>query len=99
MAQSSQQGQSGQERGHERGQERGSHAQGIHPGAQGTQFTENQELAHSLKGIDFPAKREEIVNYARSNGAPDNIIGRLNELPDEEYGNVAQVMELVGGKR
>lgn len=81
------------------GQSQGGQSQGIHPGAQGTQFTENQELAHSLKGIDFPAKREDIVNHARRNGAGENIIGRLNELPDEEFGNVAQVMEVAGSKR
>lgn len=89
------QSQQGGRRGQESSQEAG---QSIHPGARGTQFTENQEIAHAMKGIDFPATRQDLVNQAQRNGAPQTIIGRLQELPDEEFGNAAAVMEVVGQK-
>lgn len=63
---------------------------------QGVQSTERQEITQAIKGIDFPASREEIVTQARQNKAPQNIIGRLNKLPDEEFTSLARVLDLAG---
>lgn len=43
------------------------------------------QLAVYLKGIDFPAKKDEIVEHAKANGAPENVMSFLNRLPDRDY--------------
>lgn len=49
------------------------------------------ELASYLKGISFPCGKQDIVDTARNNGAPDNVIDWLDRLPDKEYNNVTDV--------
>ena len=46
-----------------------------------------------LKGIDYPANRRMLIDKARSNGADDSLIDVISQLPDKEYGNMADVME------
>ena len=43
------------------------------------------QLASYMKGIDFPADRRKLIDQARSNDAPDNIINVFKKLPDKEY--------------
>ncbi len=43
------------------------------------------QLAQYMKGVDFPADKKAIVRQAKSNGAPDNVMEYLNELPEREY--------------
>lgn len=38
-----------------------------------------------LKGIDYPAGKEEILQTARDNNAPDNVISFLERLPEKQY--------------
>ena len=43
------------------------------------------DIARYLKGIDFPANRQTIINTAKSNGAPDNVMQWMNRLPERQY--------------
>ncbi|WP_275629520.1 DUF2795 domain-containing protein [Pseudomonas sp. 273] len=45
-----------------------------------------------LKGIDFPANREMLVDQARGNGADSSVIETIGKLPDKDYENMADVM-------
>lgn len=49
-----------------------------------------------LEGLDFPASKDEIINYAEDNNAPQEIIDVLEQLPDQDYTNMADVMSGVG---
>lgn len=49
------------------------------------------ELALYLKGIDFPAGKMKIIETARSNGAPDNVMQFINRLPEREYHRANEV--------
>ena len=49
------------------------------------------ELASYLKGISFPCSKQDILDTARNNSAPDNVIEWLDRLPDKEYNNVTDV--------
>jgi hypothetical protein len=40
-----------------------------------------------LKGIDFPASKEDLVNQAKSNHAPEDVVRTIQRLPDKEYGS------------
>ncbi|MCL4437360.1 MAG: DUF2795 domain-containing protein [Thaumarchaeota archaeon] len=54
------------------------------------------ELANYLRGISFPCGKKDIVDTARNNNAPDNVIDWLDRLPDIEYNNVTDVEKQFG---
>ena len=43
------------------------------------------ELQKYLGGIDYPATRDDLVQHARSQGADDDLVGRLSSIPEREY--------------
>ncbi len=49
-----------------------------------------------LKGIDYPVNKQELVNHAKSRGAPENVMSFLNRLPDREYRFPTDVEEEFG---
>lgn len=50
----------------------------------------------TLRGADYPASRDDLVQYAREQDADPVVIAALLEIPDEEYDNPdAVVVELV----
>jgi hypothetical protein len=49
-----------------------------------------------LKGLDYPANREQIVATAEEHGADDNVLSALKQLPDEEYQTPADVSHAMG---
>ncbi len=46
-----------------------------------------------IKGIQFPAKKDDIVNAARQNGAPHPIVGALSQLPVGEFGSPEELID------
>lgn len=48
-------------------------------------------VAEYLRGIDFPRSRDQLVDYARRQGAADESLDLFIELPDGEYHNMAEV--------
>ena len=55
-------------------------------------------VATYLKGIDYPAKKDDLVQYAKKNGAESEVIDE-NRMPEQEYGNIADVMKGYGDTR
>lgn len=54
--------------------------------------TSAADLARALRGTDFPATTEDLVNKAKENGAAEEIIETIRELPeDTEYQSMADV--------
>ncbi|MEN6519933.1 MAG: DUF2795 domain-containing protein [Armatimonadota bacterium] len=53
-------------------------------------------IANFLEGIDFPASKDELVNHAEDNNAPQDIIDILEKLPNREYTSMADIMSGVG---
>lgn len=51
------------------------------------------QLQIYLKGISYPADKSELVERARDNGAPDNVINMLEKLPDKDYRRPTEVEE------
>lgn len=58
-----------------------------------------RDLAHNLEGIDFPANKQKLVEYARNKGAGDEIIRQIEAMPDEEYTSMADVFKGFGMKQ
>ncbi|WP_349570591.1 DUF2795 domain-containing protein [Azotobacter salinestris] len=53
-------------------------------------------ISHHLKGIDFPAQKSDLVKQAEQNGADDDVLDTLKQMPDERYENMADVMKGYG---
>ncbi|MBW7849826.1 MAG: DUF2795 domain-containing protein [Rhodospirillales bacterium] len=54
------------------------------------------DIAQSLAGIDFPANRSKIIEYAKKNNANQNLLDALQKMPDEQYTSMADVFKGVG---
>lgn len=53
-------------------------------------------VAKSLSGIDFPARKKELIAQAKKNKADKGVIDALQGFPDKEYNNMADVMKGYG---
>ncbi|MCW2237129.1 DUF2795 domain-containing protein [Azospirillum canadense] len=53
-------------------------------------------VTHVLKGIDFPASKQDLVKHAQSHKADDEVLDTLKKMPDQEYGTMADVMKGYG---
>lgn len=53
-------------------------------------------IAQTLSGIDFPADKNKLVEYARKNKADKDVIQVLEGMPDEQYTSMADVFKGVG---
>lgn len=53
-------------------------------------------VAKSLKGIDFPAKKKDLINHAKKNHAEEQVLQELKKMPEQEYGTMADVMKGYG---
>ena len=57
------------------------------------------DVEHAIKGIDFPKSKNEIVSYAKSNNASNEIVADLQEIPDRTYNNAADLAQEFKGKK
>jgi hypothetical protein len=56
-------------------------------------------VARYLSGIDFPCRKGDLVRHAKNNGAEEEVLQVLQELPEQEYGNMADVVRGYGEAR
>lgn len=49
------------------------------------------EVQKALKGMDYPAKKQDLIEKARKNGAPQEVMKVLENLPDKEFENAVDV--------
>ncbi len=54
------------------------------------------DITKSLKGMDFPAHRDDIIEHARENGAGDDVIAMMNDMPEDDYASMSDVMHAFG---
>jgi hypothetical protein len=53
-------------------------------------------IAHHLSGIDFPASKQDLLKHAKEQSADQEVLDVLNQMPDQKYGSMADVMKGVG---
>lgn len=53
-------------------------------------------ITHHLKGIDFPANKQDLFQTAQENGADEDILEVLDTMPDVDYESMADVMKAYG---
>lgn len=55
------------------------------------------EIQRHLKGIDYPASKEELVQHAQKQGADRKVLSLLEQLPDdEEFDSPTDVNKAIG---
>lgn len=54
------------------------------------------EIAHYLRGVDFPANRNALIRHARRRDADGDVLDLLGHIPNRDYGSMADVMKGVG---
>jgi hypothetical protein len=53
-----------------------------------------------LQGIEFPARKEELVGKLERNGVPGPVVGQLRKrLPEGEYNGPQDVLKALQGGR
>ena len=53
------------------------------------------ELQKHLKGLDYPAEKDDIVKTAQQHGADDELTSVLSQLPDQRFETPADVSKAV----
>lgn len=53
-------------------------------------------VTHHLQGMDFPANRADLEKCAKDNGADNEVMDVIRQMPDDEYGSMADVTKAVG---
>ena len=54
------------------------------------------DVTHHLKGIDFPAGKQDLLKHAKGQGADGGVLDLIDKMPDGKYENMADVMKGVG---
>lgn len=53
-------------------------------------------ILHHLKGVDFPASKQNLIEQAQKNNAESDILDILKQMPDSQYQSMADVLKGVG---
>ena len=54
------------------------------------------EIQKYMSGMDFPADKSDLVEHARQQDAPQEVLDVMENLPEQEYGTVADVSKGIG---
>lgn len=54
------------------------------------------QLQKDLKGMNYPASKQDLLKHAQQKGADENVCATLEKLPDREYETPTDVSKAVG---
>lgn len=57
--------------------------------------TDRETVKASLSEVDFPASKEDLVEYARDNGVDATTYRALRAIPSATYNNITEVFAAV----
>ena len=49
-----------------------------------------------LKGVDYPATKEDLIRHAQQQGADQQVLETLKQLPDKTFEGPAGVSKAIG---
>jgi cell wall assembly regulator SMI1 len=55
-------------------------------------------LEQALKGVSFPCDRARLVDYARNNNLEAPALAKLQDIPQRQYRDLAEVFGALSGK-
>lgn len=53
-------------------------------------------VSKNLKGINFPASKQDLIKHAQHEHADKEVISQLQNFEEREYGSMADVMKSYG---
>ena len=53
----------------------------------------DMSIMRYLDGVQFPVHKDVIIHTARHNGAPNDVIDALQQLPANEYASPEELIE------
>ncbi|MBD2256197.1 DUF2795 domain-containing protein [Pseudanabaena sp. FACHB-2040] len=56
-------------------------------------------ISKAIKGIDFPASKEDLIEHAKQNQADKEVIDLLENLSEDDFETVADVEKAYGEER
>lgn len=54
------------------------------------------QIQKHLKGVDYPASKQDLIEHAQQQDADENILSILEQLPDQEFETPAEVSKAIG---
>lgn len=54
------------------------------------------QVEKCLKGMDYPADKQEVINYAKQHGADAQVEQTLSRLPNETFNKPTDVSKAIG---
>ncbi|HML06336.1 MAG TPA: DUF2795 domain-containing protein [Methanobacterium sp.] len=54
------------------------------------------QVEKSIKGIRFPASRQELVEQAESNNANGDVLNILENIPDKQFNSPVDISKAIG---
>lgn len=56
-------------------------------------MAENRNIEQHLKGINYPVQKNELVNQVRQKGASDDVVRKIEQLPQDRFQSQQEVMQ------
>ncbi len=53
-------------------------------------------IQEALEGIEYPKAKKDILDYARSHNASENIVSDLLDIPDRQYTSPTDIRKAFG---
>jgi hypothetical protein len=57
------------------------------------------QLQKYLSGIDYPARKQDLIERARQQGADRNVLSTIESLRRDEFNSPNDVSEAIGAQR
>jgi hypothetical protein len=54
------------------------------------------QLQKYLKGVNYPVSKDELIKQAEQNGADQNVLDTLKQLPDKQFEGPSGVSKAIG---
>ncbi len=54
------------------------------------------EVEKYLSGADFPTDKDGLIECAKGNNAPGEVLDLMDKFPEQEYGDVSDVAKAIG---
>ncbi len=62
------------------------------PKKSGGTFVSPAMIQNYLAGIDYPAEKDDLIQYASDQDAPDDMISLLRQIPSRTYNKTSEVI-------
>jgi Protein of unknown function (DUF2795) len=59
-------------------------------------YSKVASLGQILKGLDFPASKDKIIQFVQQRNSDDELLSKLKNIEDRQYQNVSDVSKAAG---